>query len=341
MNLLAPFGYLYGRVVDLRNYLYDRGILKSYDLGATTISVGNITTGGTGKTPLVAYIARLLADNGAKVCVLTRGYGRKNESVRVLVSDGESVLVDTDTGGDEPIELARKLLGKAIVVADANRVAAAKWAKAEFGITAFVLDDGFQHRRARRHIDFLCIDATDPFGNRRLLPAGTLRESLNGLSRANALVITRGDQAEKIEGLIEQLASINDDIPQFRAETSITGFVEIKEFHGNAQSPQSAPPGDVFAFAGIANNKNFFRSLEMIGIQALGKCGFSDHHPYSKEDIDEIEARARSAGARCLVTTAKDAVKLEKLQFSFDCFVAKIETVIDDPDRFRDLVLSA
>ena len=139
-------GKLYGRVADLRNSMYDRGTLKSYDLGARTISIGNITMGGTGKTPLVAYVAELLADNGEKVCVLTRGYGRRNENERVLVSDGNAALVDAETGGDEPVELAQKLLGKAVVVADADRVATARWANEEFEITSFVLDDGFQHR---------------------------------------------------------------------------------------------------------------------------------------------------------------------------------------------------
>src|SRR5687768_10821999 len=113
MIILAPIGWLYGRVMQVRNALYDRGIFRSFDLGAKTISVGNITTGGTGKTPLVAYVAKLLAENGEKVCILTRGYGRKDENERVLVSDGAKVLVDAQTGGDEPVELAIKLIGKA------------------------------------------------------------------------------------------------------------------------------------------------------------------------------------------------------------------------------------
>ena len=153
--MLRAAGWLFGKIADIRNSLYDRDIFKSYSLGARTISIGNITTGGTGKTPLVAYVAKILAEAGEKVCILTRGYGRDSAG-RVLVSDGEKVLVDARTGGDEPVELARKLIGRAIVVADADRVAAAKWAKEKFGITAFVLDDAFQHRRARRDLDILC-----------------------------------------------------------------------------------------------------------------------------------------------------------------------------------------
>jgi tetraacyldisaccharide 4'-kinase len=127
--MLNVIGKLYGLVIALRNALYDRGMFRSYSLGARTISIGNITTGGTGKTPLVAYVADVLAEAGEKVCILTRGYGRSNPRERVLVSDGTNVLVDARTGGDEPVELARKLIGKAIVVADADRVSAAAWAK--------------------------------------------------------------------------------------------------------------------------------------------------------------------------------------------------------------------
>src|SRR5688572_16078993 len=126
--MLRLLGKIYGVGVDVRNALYDRGVFSTHSLGAKTISIGNITTGGTGKTPMVAYVAEILAGQGEKVCILTRGYGRSNERERVLVSDGVDVLVDATTGGDEPVELARKLVGKAIVVADADRIRAATWA---------------------------------------------------------------------------------------------------------------------------------------------------------------------------------------------------------------------
>src|SRR5688572_10943435 len=118
---------LYGLIMDLRNLLYDRGIFGSYSLGARTISIGNLTTGGTGKTPLIAFLAEILAEKGEKVCILMRGYGRKNSNERILVSNGEKVLADAVTGGDEPVELANKLLGKAVVVADADRDGASRW----------------------------------------------------------------------------------------------------------------------------------------------------------------------------------------------------------------------
>ena len=166
--------WIYGRIAGWRNALYERGTLRSFALGAPAISVGNITVGGTGKTPLVAFVARVLAEQGEKACILTRGYGRENPKERVLVSDGRKILVEPKIAGDEPFELAAKLLGRAIVVADANRVAAAQWARGKFNVSVFVLDDAFQHRRARRDLDIVLLDATNPFGNERTLPFGRL-----------------------------------------------------------------------------------------------------------------------------------------------------------------------
>src|SRR4051794_28781164 len=159
----------YRHIADLPTSFYDRAGFGSYVLGPRTNSMENITAGGTGKTPLVAYVAEILADRGEKVCILTRGYGRQNENQRVVVSDGHKVLANAREGGDEPVELAEKLLSKAVIVADANRLAAGKWAKIEFGITAFILDDGFQHRKVRRGLDIVCVNAQEPFGGGKML----------------------------------------------------------------------------------------------------------------------------------------------------------------------------
>src|SRR3569832_2355237 len=156
--MLTVLAWIYGRGLALRNYLYDKGVFEVHDLGARVICVGNITVGGTGKTPLVEYIGHRLAEQGEKVCVLTRGYGREDEGKRVLVSDGESVLVDAAIGGDEQVDLAHELLGHGVVVAGADRVGAAEWARRKFGVTAFVQDDGFQHRKVKRDLDIVCVD---------------------------------------------------------------------------------------------------------------------------------------------------------------------------------------
>ncbi len=338
VNVLSPFGIAYGRIMDVRNRLYDSGKLRSHSLGAKTISIGNLTTGGTGKTPLVALVAEILAAEGEKVCILTRGYGRTDPKKRVLVSDGVKLLVDAATGGDEPVELAGKLLGKALVVADADRVAAAAWVREKFGITAFVLDDGFQHRRAKRDVDIVCIDATNPCGNGLMLPAGDLRESFSGLRRADAIVITRADLVESTDELAERLIRRNATAPIFLASTSITEIVGLNDLFATS-SVQPADVERVFAFCGLGNPGNFRRQLEIENFELAGFRSFGDHHKYSQADIELLIIEAKMAGATSLMTTVKDGVKLKHLNFEMPVFIARIEMRIDAEEQFRKLVI--
>src|ERR671920_1180406 len=197
---LAPLGMLYGAVARARLRLYRSGFLKSERVGAPVVSVGNLTAGGTGKTPLVEWAARALWREGLRACVLTRGYGRAEEWRRVLASDGARVLAEAAECGDEPRLLAERLLGSASVVCDRDRVAAARWAREELGARVFVLDDGFQHLRIARDLDVVTLDATDPWGGGAMLPLGRLREPASGLARADCVVITRAQPAADLEG---------------------------------------------------------------------------------------------------------------------------------------------
>jgi tetraacyldisaccharide 4'-kinase len=312
----------------------------------------------------VALTAEILAASGEKVCVLTRGYGRKNEKDRVLVSDGESVLADAATGGDEPVELARKLLGKAVVVADANRVAAAAWAKERFGITAFVLDDGFQHRRAKRDLDIVCVDAMKPLD--RPLPAGQLRESPGNLKRADAIVITRADLVESIEDLKFQISDYAPGAIIFRAENAISGITPLDQYRSKPNQPERTldeawkklraegrpdnPDEEVsiFAFCALGNPDSFFLLLEgkfeeeaMDEFNLSGAKAFPDHHFYTKQDIVQLEKQARECKVDAFVTTEKDAAKLRDLKFEIPCYVIEIEPKIDDEVLFREIVTSS
>lgn len=347
--MLSPLAKIYGMLADIRNAMYDRGLLRAHSLGARTISIGNITAGGTGKTPVTALVAQMLSDNGEKVCVLTRGYGRKDPRKRVLVSDGERVLVGAGDGGDEPVELAQRLVGKAVVVADADRVAASKWAVKRFGITAFVLDDGFQHRRAMRDLDIVCIDAANPFGNGRMLPAGRLRELPHHLARADAIVVTVPGGKEISNDLTLKIREFNPECPIFFARRVISDFVEIvpnvlfDSADGGtyfSKAAASFPTGRALAFCGLANPKNFFCEIEgRFDLAAAEK--FRDHHHYTQSDADALTKEARRIGAEILVTTVKDAVKLGGLSFGLPCFAAKMEMVIENEDSFRSFITAS
>lgn len=346
--ILPPIGKLYGSVMAARNALYDWGILKSSPLGARTISVGNLTTGGTGKTPLTALISEILIDSGEMVCILTRGYGRANPRERVLVSDGRAILADASEGGDEPAELAARLGGRAIIVADADRLAAGRWALEKFGVTAFVLDDGFQHRRVKRDLDIVCIDATDPCGGGRVLPAGRLRESFDGLKRADAMVMTRSDLVDDVSAIEKRLRSRNDSAPIFRAATRISELISLVEFHAKAQRTQRVDRiaelvnANCGVFCAVGNPEAFFRTAERyLGDEGrfVFRKAFADHHPYTQADVDEIVRHAKDSGAEVLITTAKDAVKLGSLNFVLPCFVVEAETAIDDVNSFERLIV--
>src|SRR6266436_4083268 len=225
---LAPLGRLYGVAMKTRRALYRSGRLHVHKLGAPVISVGNLTTGGTGKTPLVAWIARELAHTGQRVCILTRGYGRRSAGTRVVVSDGVEIISDAAQAGDEPLLLAETLKGLAAVISDADRVSAARWAVEHLHSGVFVLDDGLQHLGVARNLNILTIDATNPWGNRKLLPAGILRESPSELARANCIVITRADDANAVEKLRSEIAARSHEIPIFSSLMRFSGIREVR-----------------------------------------------------------------------------------------------------------------
>ncbi|MBC7901753.1 MAG: tetraacyldisaccharide 4'-kinase [Saprospiraceae bacterium] len=366
--MLFPFGWLYGKIADARNTLYDKGVFNSHSLGARTISIGNITAGGTGKTPLVGLVAEILAERGETVCILSRGYGRKNPKSRVLVSDCKNVLADAGRGGDEPVELAQKLLGKAIIIADPDRVSAAGWAKENFGVTVFVLDDGFQHRRAKRDLDIVCVDATDPFGNGKMLPAGILREPLANLKRADMMILTRANLARNIENLKSQISDLHPGLQVFVSENRISAVIGLEEFHTTSQrrlkrsaddigweslraegNPKNVDNGvRITAFCALGNPDSFFGHLLetfdselMNGFDLSLIRKFPDHHFYTQQDINGLEKQARECNIDAFITTAKDAVKLKNLKFETPCYVVTIEPCIDDVTRFRDLIISS
>lgn len=335
-----PFSWIYGEMMNFRNALYARGSLSSFDLGAPTISVGNITAGGTGKTPFVAMIAASLLEEGEKVCILTRGYGRRDTSRRVVVANGESILADAATAGDEPRELAEKLDGRAVIIADADRVAAAEFALRSFGSTIFLLDDGFQHRRARRDLDILLIDATDPFGGGSTFPFGRLREPFANIRRADLIAITRTELAvaAKVARIRDEISRHNRNAPVIETVTTLSRF---RELDGSAPANPDAASARAFAFCGIGNSESFFDLLETNGVNIAGRRAFPDHHKYGRDDFAAITKSAADARAEILLTTAKDAVKFSSTSFDLPCLIAETRIVLDNPEVLENAIGAA
>ena len=333
---LTPLAGLYGMAMKARRALYHSGRFRVHDPGTPVISIGNLTTGGTGKTPLVEWIASELAQTGRRVCVLTRGYGRRSAGTRVIVSDGNEVISDAARAGDEALLLAERLKGQAAVISDADRVSAARWAVENLQSDVFVLDDGFQHLRIARNLNILTIDATNPWGNGKLLPAGILRESPAELARADCIVITRADDPAQTEKLRREIAAQRKDCPVFCSQMRLSGL-----------RPQPGQPliaaeeiraSRIAAFCGLGNPESFFALLRSSGYQLAHTQSFRDHHWYTQTDIDRLVRESVSRGARILLTTAKDEVKLRSLKFDIPCYTADIAIEIENQETLRELI---
>ena len=341
-SALAPLGVLYGAATRVRRGLYHAGVFRIHRIDEPVISVGNITTGGTGKTPLVEWIARAVASEGKRVCILTRGYGRKTPHQRVIVSDSESILADEKSAGDEPLLLAEKLLGLAAIISDANRVSAANWARENLASEVFILDDGFQYLSLARELNILIIDASNPWGGERLLPGGRLREPLAEIKRADCIVVTRADQAMGIELLESRIAQLAGHHTILRSSINTIGLRPLLQNRtdGSADRP-TTPHGPFAAFCGIGNPQSFFTQLSRDGHMLCYSRAFPDHHWYRQADINEVVDEAGRRGASALVTTDKDAVKLRSLQFDIPCYVIEIEIKVENENRLREIVNAA
>jgi tetraacyldisaccharide 4'-kinase len=250
----------------------------------------------------------------------------------VVVADNGTVLADVNEAGDEPFMLAESLCGRAAVVCDKNRVAAARWAIETLGSQIIILDDAFQHRQIRRAVNILVIDATNAFGNGRLLPAGRLREPLTELKRADCVVITRANESGDTERLRAQIERLAGPIPVF---TSNINLAEVRTLD-RTRVPKDLPDPKVAvaAFSGIGNPNSFITLLRRAGQDVVYSHEFRDHHNYDQSDIDQLVHEASARGAQALITTTKDAVKLRSLTFGLPCYVVDASIQIEEPEAF-------
>ncbi len=304
--VLAAFSQLYRSIIGLRQTLYIWGLLKRKKLDCKVISIGNITLGGTGKTPMAIALAELLSKKQKKPAIISRGYGRTDDSVMRVVSDGRSVLTDAQSGGDEPVLMGSQLSGVPVVVGR-NRYEASLYARRAFESEVIILDDGFQHLQLKRDLDIVLVDAADPFGNGKLFPAGILREPIESLHRAHAVVLTRTESPEAVEALRKNI-SLLTRASIFTAQQSATDMIDR---HSGDVKPLSALRGTrVLAFSGIARPLSFTATLRSLGAVVVAECAFPDHYGYSKTDLAALFQKAADERVNMIVTTEKDAVRL-------------------------------
>jgi tetraacyldisaccharide 4'-kinase len=299
----------YRGLLDTRDWLYARGVLKSRALGVPVVSVGNLTVGGTGKTPAVELAVRTLMDLGHRPAVLSRGYGRRRGGIQV-VADAASIRLDADEGGDEPFLLARRLPGVPVVVGT-NRYEAGRHATARFGVSAIVLDDGFQHRTLAKDLEIVMARAHAPWGNGQLLPGGPLREPLGALARAQLIVVTGARNPEDV-GEVAAAAHVHaPGVPIIAARHVPTECWEAGSMrHLGSDGLRGLK---LFAFAGIGSPDAFRQTLADTGALEAGFARFSDHHRYTLDELATLERRAYGASAVGLVTTEKDWARLRGL----------------------------
>ena len=326
INVLFVASRFYRMAVQFRVWMYDKRVIRNHALGCLVVSIGNLSCGGTGKTPVVEVFARTLSANGRRVAILSRGYRskkrtfaeklahvfqhRKIETPPKVVSDGKNLLLNSEYAGDEPYMLASNLHDVAVVV-DKDRVKSGIYAIDNFQSDVIILDDGFQYLMLKPHINIVLVDSSDPFGNGHVLPRGILREPIKNIRRADYIFLTKSDGSHRIEHLKRFLRrhTRRAEIIECCHKPQHLVTLESKEV-----LPLSAlKKARVAALSAIARPDSFERFLEDFGAELVLKDHFADHHRYTQQEIIDFVNQAKAAGAEMIVTTEKDAVRIPRL----------------------------
>lgn len=333
--LLAPLATCFRLVVTARSNAYRQGWLRNRRLDCPVISVGNLSAGGTGKTPLVALVARLLLDGGWRPAILTRGYGRARGRPLVALTPSAASPPEPREVGDEPALLST-LLPEVPIVVCANRYRGGRFAEDNLNANVHVLDDGFQHLELQRDVDIVALDVTQPLSDRALIPAGRLREPVAALKRAHLIVFTRMDLGDSAS--LEELAShVNPEASLFRSRSRLRG---LRALQGGELAPPATLAGKrAFAFCGLGNPQAFLCDLNRWGISLSGDRIFRDHHVYSVRDLNSVLQEAKKTEASALVTTEKDFMNLPSgWAPRLDTFACSIDAEMDEAEAFAEAI---
>ena len=334
---LRPISFIYGLAIQLRLIAYKIGLLRIKSLPTYVVSIGNITTGGTGKTPLVAMLAEWASRDGFRVGILSRGYKRKRSHSSLVVSNGKKVLASADEAGDEPFLLAKNLPSVPVLISK-KRYRIGQLALRLFNSELLLLDDGYQHLSLNRDLNILLLDAKRQFGNRALLPLGPLREPVEQTKRADLFVITRCTDEHPGDDLVDFLRRNFPGRPIFRSGHFPDQV--IFPLVGKAYSPRFLSGKKVVAFAGLANPDDFLEMVKGLGAQVIHFKAFADHHPFTKGEIEELASWKKRSDGDFLLTTEKDWVRTDgKIGFDPDLAILTIKIgLLSDGDTFLDII---
>jgi len=344
--LLFVFSLFYGGAVRLREILYRRGVLRSERFSCMVVSVGNLTVGGTGKTPMTMYFAKLVQRYGYKTVVISRGYKGKAEKKGGIVSDGQTIQMNSSSAGDEPFMMATGLKNIPVIVGK-NRCKAAMLSIKKFKPDILILDDAFQHLKVERDLDILLLDHSLPFGNNYLFPRGTLREPISALARADVCILTRSDS--KKSTFFTKQSHLLRKKPVFMSfHNPVIHKVVIGRDTTVIDDSTTEPTYDfkflkglkVFVFSGLARNDDFLNTVEKLNCDVKGFLSYPDHHFYSEADFSKILQSAKNAGAEALITTEKDYARIaHRATWPIDLIVIGIEISLGDTsDTFNAFI---
>lgn len=351
-GVLFALSKVFSGIIKLRRFLYDFRIFRDSTLGVQVIAIGNLTVGGTGKTPVVEKFARELKNQGRNVAILSRGYRSKPPPLsqrlmnRVLfrtestpprvVSDGRNLLLDSETAGDEPYMLASNLKD-VVVLVDPDRVKSGRYAIEKYGCDTLLLDDGFQYwkLRGRRH-DVVLVDRQAPFGNEHLLPRGTLREPPTHLARATTIFITKSDG--KTEELRQRIGVYNSSAAVIECIHQPLYFEDV--FTGEQHGLDLLKCRKIASLSGIAQPESFEQSLIKLGGELVYSKRFADHHRFSQQEIINVINRSKKRMAQAIITTQKDAVRFPKIdRRDLSIYFMRVEIkIVSGAEDFRDCV---
>ncbi len=344
-QIFAPIALIYGAIIRVRNFLYDHHFLTIHPKpdGVKIISIGNIIAGGSGKTPFTIYLSQLLQKNGYRLCVLSRGYGRKSKGVQ-LVSDGENILLTPEDAGEEPFLIASSLPGIPVGVSE-NRYEGVQKLVSRFHPEIIIMDDAFQHRKMERDLDIVLHPCFSDPSFTRLLPAGYLREPFSSLGRADCILFTKGSPAEcnkQKENLLRKYPHFANKFIHYVTYRNDT----VEVFEGDAGfRPVTQIPTDPFvAISGIAHPDTFEDSLIRAGIRFEKHLRYEDHHHYTSGDWERIQKFMQKLNTNQLITTMKDFIKLKPFlhsQKGYQIFVLKIQVRLSDESGFLRFILQS